>query len=1532
MCNACYYEGLDQLEEGEDNEDIDRSPATCVNPESSFRRSSLPDLSNFTMSQSTRSVSPAATPRAPRVLDSTAPLLAFDMHLNDEAAPALSARDWKMMKDFNAKLQKESVLTNCSRCKETWFNNDVKSTVCKKCRSRDIKKKDDEPFFYSDANLLDPGLLPLGLPKLSSIEEMLISRVHVMVEIRQHRGQQFHYSGHVCNFLRDVGKVYDKLPLFPKDLEIIILKPANPAGNIGLERQFTKTYKVRRAAVQMWLEFLLRHHSGYVSVVIDRVALAALPENGDVGDQIACHELPEVDQAYDQAAVDDILAGRDDDDAEVTAIPNLLAENAELDALQEAAGIAPLLQLTNPGFRTTPLSEFNRSQPLLSLAFPTLFPFGKAEFVQSRVREIKYADYIEHLLKYQDGRFAQHSRFRYVVFNTMMRLHVLKKSTYFVNKAKTDIALDKEALESAFVNPNDPQAKILLNSIVRYSASLRGTRPFWKGKRSNLETYIHSLGAPDNFVTASAADLHWDSLIQCYGPTIYRAWRAGTKIERFKITSSCLRDNPHIAAYHFHRRFLAMMEIMIKPKFDVIDWWNRYEFQQRASSHNHGFIWTKGGPIIIDLENPEQRQVYANYWGKCVSGILPKLIDWSMEERSMMSIPPEDDTNTLKQLSVLVNTLQRHICGTSYCMRVRKGASPDSEKFCRFWAPWAKQEEPSVDKEKNPQHYMFSPARNDERINGYVALLTMGWKANMDFTPCTSTHAVMNYLAKYCTKEEKKSTTYLDIVKQLLPYINSNKPLLSLVSKTMNKLIGERDWGAQEVMHILLNLPLQQGSREVITLDCRFQDKQVLEIADGEVTAKTIVSKLEKYLKRPAPVAAITFFQYLTKFNWKTFKERPRAKERLINYFPRYTLAKAPEDYARIKMLLHHPVQGDDIENLLQRLDEEPFPDWMSAFQYCSRHHLYHPTDGFGDDLAEIDEEENEFFEPFPAEPEENTLFWAEFAALRPGRDAAVFTDPDALGNRPIDLNFQWSAFVGRCNISPTWLKEQKLNDETTLEAAPASQSMIDSLALRQRQLFDIVVNQAIERHTYNNNPFGGSVVPRQLLYHVDGRAGTGKSFAIHCISSQIQQKVGFALLRAAPTGVAAHSIQGRTLHSLFRLPMTTGELPPLTTTNLTSLQATFRGVSALIIDEKSMLSLTTLAYLDQRLRSIFPRSSNPFGGVDVGIWGDFFQLPPVRARALYNNSLPKDLNINDVQGQALYQLFDKTVELDVLMRQQGQDPEQEQFRQTLEGMRNNAVTIEHWNLLASRVQSTLPAAIIATFDDALRLYGKKSDVNDYNHRKMRDLGVSVRQLKAQHIGGSDAEKASWDTGGNLHPNLPVCMGARVMLTENLWTERGLVNGALGTVRGLHWSDSDDISKVVPTILVQFDKYDGPTELYEGQKVVPVAPSRRDFAAGNVACTRIQVPLTIAWAITIHKAQGITAPKIVTNIAEKEHVVGLHYVAVSRVKAIKDIMFESPFDYSRFRTGSPSKTEVMRLADYARRLPQHLPDVIPTLD
>jgi hypothetical protein len=156
MCNPCYFQGLDQEEQEEENDDDVRSRASSVSSyqPSSRHNSVASELGRFTMSSSpagSRSNSPAPA----RVLDTTDPPIDFSMQNNDAEAPALSEQDWQYLKDFQARLAKEVVLDHCTRCKETWFNNNVVNGVCKKCRTtRDKSKKDDEPFLMSAENLM----------------------------------------------------------------------------------------------------------------------------------------------------------------------------------------------------------------------------------------------------------------------------------------------------------------------------------------------------------------------------------------------------------------------------------------------------------------------------------------------------------------------------------------------------------------------------------------------------------------------------------------------------------------------------------------------------------------------------------------------------------------------------------------------------------------------------------------------------------------------------------------------------------------------------------------------------------------------------------------------------------------------------------------------------------------------------------------------------------------------------------------------------------------------------------------------------------------------------------------------------------------------------------------------------------------------------------------------------------------------------------------------------------------------------------
>ncbi|XP_044716016.1 PIF1-like helicase domain-containing protein [Hirsutella rhossiliensis] len=271
---------------------------------------------------------------------------------------------------------------------------------------------------------------------------------------------------------------------------------------------------------------------------------------------------------------------------------------------------------------------------------------------------------------------------------------------------------------------------------------------------------------------------------------------------------------------------------------------------------------------------------------------------------------------------------------------------------------------------------------------------------------------------------------------------------------------------------------------------------------------------------------------------------------------------------------------------------------------------------------------------------------------------------------------------------------------------------------------------------------------PTQVLLHVDGGGGTGKSFLIKVLSSHLQAAAlpnPSPIYRVAPTGVASNQIQGSTIHSLLRLPIggTFTDLPPA---DAAALQSRLRHVKYLVIDEKSMLGLEQLARIDSRLRQAFPqRNLEFFGGVSVLLVGDFFQLPPVRQKPLYSTST--GLSSLERRGQVAYRLFDRTVFLTTVQRQAGDD--QAQFRQALQELR----------------EARLTQSEVHSFRTALRVYSTKARVEAKNQ-------------------GKGAGQAPSDNAGNLSNKFPIAKGTR------------------GTVYDIAWNAGADPSEDPPAVIM----------------------------------------------------------------------------------------------------------------------------------
>lgn len=525
------------------------------------------------------------------------------------------------MQEFHQRIR-EPRLETCVRCRERWFGLYLnKGGVCNRCIRVDRRK---DIFLFGAENKMQPDPMP-DLPELTQVEEMLISRTHVFLEVRLVRGQQYRYRGHIVHFLRDVGRVYDQLPLLPADIDMILLRPSNTDKVPGLRRQFRRDFRVRRHAIIRWLEFLRHNHPGYRDIQISAAAIYELPNDGPV-DQLLPSQVvdaePICDEITSTAAEEDAtdLFTAYPDEPECAAVPDLAATEDEVTAIRNmvdptaANPAAVRSHIVQPSYRQTPLSEFNTSVQLLSMAFPTLFPKGSAEYVLPRERKVEYAEYIRHLIKHESGRFARHPRFRYVVFNTIMRRQASNSSGFFVRQRPGLRNPTADELREAFQN-NDPEAESLIHSITAISTSIRGTRSYWGARRQDLQAHIQHLGAAHFFLTLSAADLHWDDLMRHL--PLYDEWWNGDASQRIRISRDNIRDNPHIVSYWFHYRFQTFKDVVIDRKFKIRDYWFCYEWQGRGSTHVHGVYWVEF--LIASNYTPTNFEMHSRGSGVCIS-------------------------------------------------------------------------------------------------------------------------------------------------------------------------------------------------------------------------------------------------------------------------------------------------------------------------------------------------------------------------------------------------------------------------------------------------------------------------------------------------------------------------------------------------------------------------------------------------------------------------------------------------------------------------------------------------------------------------------------------------------------------------------------------------------------------------------------------------------------------------------------------------------------------------------------------------
>jgi len=376
----------------------------------------------------------------------------------------------------------------------------------------------------------------------------------------------------------------------------------------------------------------------------------------------------------------------------------------------------------------------------------------------------------------------------------------------------------------------------------------------------------------------------------------------------------------------------------------------------------------------------------------------------------------------------------------------------------------------------------------------------------------------------------------------------------------------------------------------------------------------------------------------------------------------------------------------------------------------------------------------------------------------------------------------------------------------------------------------------------------------------VTGRAGTGKSTLLNHLSWNTSKQV----VICAPTGVAALNVGGQTIHSLFRLPI--GVIADHQIDQVPELRKLLNTIDTLVIDEVSMVNADLLDAIDRSLRQARQRPREAFGGVQVVLFGDPYQLAPVPGDAderAYFQDQYRSMWFFDAKVWEETDL--KIYELTVIHRQH-----EDEFKHMLNAVRHGRVTAE----IAGRLNET--GARPAPTDGAITLATTNSTVTRINATALARLSGRSMTAKAQITG---------EFGGRAFPAddaLELKQGAQVMFLRND-AEQRWVNGSIGTVTRIDttvWVEVDgETHSVVPTIW----------EKYRYTYSAATKSLKKDIVAEFT-----QFPLRLAWAVTIHKSQGKTYSRAIVDLGSRSFAPGQTYVALSRISALEGLYMTRP--------------------------------------
>jgi ATP-dependent DNA helicase PIF1 len=394
-------------------------------------------------------------------------------------------------------------------------------------------------------------------------------------------------------------------------------------------------------------------------------------------------------------------------------------------------------------------------------------------------------------------------------------------------------------------------------------------------------------------------------------------------------------------------------------------------------------------------------------------------------------------------------------------------------------------------------------------------------------------------------------------------------------------------------------------------------------------------------------------------------------------------------------------------------------------------------------------------------------------------------------------------------------------------------------LEISNQQEKDIFIQKNLQKMselTQEQNKIITLVNEKKNIF-ITGVPGSGKSFVLSYIVNSLDIKsIKYGL--TATTGTAAVNIGGQTLHSFFGLTPFVKDYKEhvlsLRTKRKDVLYRLFK-LETLIIEEVSMLDNIIFEGLSDILK-IVKDNNKPFGGIQLILVGDFFQLKPIENDYCFLSSLWNKINM-------------ETVILTKMIRQDGD----EEFKQILKEIRTGNISDITYKKLKNLKNTIFESNIIPT-----KLYPKNKEVDKINIENINKLKEPFKIYKATFSGLKEIPEY----------NISLCIGAQIMVTRNISIDLKIVNGTRGIILKL-------LPKTIIISLVNGTEYE--------------VEYTTDYINKEKTKNIYFLPIKIAYAISIHKSQGATLDCLEVDLGSNIFSEGQSYVALSRARNLKDI-------------------------------------------